>query len=267
MDTLAIATVQFDMVWEKPEANHHRLNQLLGSLTAPVDLIVFPEMFTTGFKMNPKICAEPMNGPTMQWMREKAKEKNAVLTGSIVIKENETFFNRMIWMRPDGTFEQYDKKHLFRMSDEFAHYEHGDKRCIVELKGWKFNLNICYDLRFPVWARNSVNDKGEFAYDVLIYVASWTNSRAQMWQKLLPARAIENQAYVIGVNRVGTDGEGYPYDGDSRVIDPLGTTVYRARPGKEEIVISILSKDLLNSFRNNFQVWKDWDEFELRIKN
>src|SRR5699024_11051193 len=201
------------------------------------DLIVLPEMFSTGFTMNPETLAEEMNGPTMKWMLEQAQKFSCVVTGSLPIKEDGKFFNRLIWMRPDGSFEHYDKRHLFGLGKEDRVYSPGNKKLFVELNGWKICPVICYDLRFPVWLRNTNAE-----YDILLVVANWPEKRSSHWKALIPARAVENQAFVIGVNRVGHDGNEVYHAGDSMCIDPNGKTVYY-KPNDEDLYTFSISDD------------------------
>ena len=249
-------------IWENPVENLKKFNQKIDTIKDNPHIIVLPEMFNTGFSINPQKCAETMQGITMDWLRNKAAERNCIITGSILIK-GESNYNRMVWMRPDGSFATYDKRHLFRMSDEYKIMDSGDKRTVVEINGWKLNLLVCYDLRFPVWARNTYKN-GNYEFDVMIYVANWPSSRSHIWQTLLRARAIENQTYVIGVNRVGNDGFGTPYTGDSMIIDPVGNIVTQLNPNEETIHTSTMSLKTLLEFRKAFTLGLDWDEFELK---
>lgn len=199
-----------------------------------------------------------MDGPTVAWMAEMAKSTNAVIYGSLIIEEGGAYFNRGIWMRPDGTYTHYDKRHLFRMADETDHFSGGQERIIVELKGWRFLLQICYDLRFPVFSRN----RGD--YDVIVYVANWPEARRAPWSKLLLARAIENQAWVVGVNRVGVDANGIQYSGDSVLVDPYGEIKAAPRASREQFCNAVMQADVLPAFRKKFPVGEDADDFELK---
>jgi omega-amidase len=258
MQDLNVTLVQCPLHWEKSDENLHDFTQRLSGIEpGSTDLIVLPEMFTTGFTMNPSDVAEKMDGHAVNWLKEKAKEKQCVLTGSIIIKENESYFNRLIWMRPDGTFETYDKRHLFRMGEEHLVYTGGDKKLIVTLKGWRIRPLICYDLRFPVWSRNR-ND-----YDCLIYMANWPEVRSYPWRQLLIARAIENQAYVVGVNRVGSDGLDIKHSGDSVVLTPKGMPISKTLANQDTIETVKLSYADLESFRNAFPAHLDADAFML----
>ena len=257
MEDLKIALVQTTLVWENHSANLELMDKHLAKINT-ADLIVLPEMFTTGFSMEPARVAEKMNGKTMNWLTQKAKEKNAVITGSFIVEENGKYYNRLIWMKPSGSFEHYDKRHLFRMAGENNQYHEGSKKLIVELKGWKICPLICYDLRFPVWSRNIQNE-----YDVLLFTANWPEARNFAWKSLLPARAIENQCYVVAVNRVGMDGKALHYSGDSVVLNFLGKPLETANSGKEEIIEAILKFEDLEKFRKAFPASLDQDKFEI----
>jgi predicted amidohydrolase len=223
------------------------------------DLIVLPEMFTTGFSMNPEKLKESMDGIALQWMKKQASEKDAAVVGSLIIEDNEKVFNRLVWVFPNDQIEIYDKRHLFTMGEENRHYSAGTEKLIVEYKGWRFCPLICYDLRFPVWSRNTEN------YDVLIYVANWPVPRHKVWKTLLQARAIENQAYCIGVNRVGKDGPGLNYYGDSCLTDAKGNA--RFLGGSEQVASFEISLDELHKFREKFPVLNDRDEFNMGAAN
>ena len=218
MQNLIITYIQTELVWENVQANLEMLDNKIEAIENPTDLILLPEMFSTGFSMNPAKFAETMQGSAVTWMMKKAAEKSAVITGSLMIEEGGRYFNRLVWAKPDGRMLTYDKKHLFRMTGEEKVYRAGTHQLTVELKGWRIRPFICYDLRFPVWMRNSQNP-----YDLAIVVANWPAAREVQWQTLLRARAIENQSYVIGVNRVGVDGNEIEYNGYSCVIDYQGT--------------------------------------------
>lgn len=257
MQDLTITIIQTDLYWESATANLAMLEEKIASIATPTDLIILPEMFNTGFTMNVKAVAEPMNLLTFKWMKQQAKQTKAVITGSFIVNDNGQFYNRLIWMRPDGTFETYDKRHLFRMGDEHLSFEGGTKRLIVTLKGWKICPLICYDLRFPVWSRN-VNQ----AYDLVIYVANWPAVRAKVWDTLLQARAIENQAYCIGVNRVGNDGMNLSYAGNSALIDYKGNAQFYESQ-LETVYTTTLNKQALVDFRTKFPAYLDADNFEI----
>ncbi len=274
MSDLKITTVQTSLDWENPQQNRDGFDKLLEDITEPTDLILLPEMFSTGFTMNTAQVAEEMNGETIAWMKQKAVEKNCVISGSLIIKEDGNYYNRLIWMRPDGTYEYYDKRHLFRMAEEDQYFNNGNKRLIVELKGWRICPLVCYDLRFPVWSRNAplknentATEMGnEPVYDCLIYVANWPKPRFNAWASLLLARAIENQCYVIGLNRIGQDGKGISYLGGTVVVDPYGKYVNETPLRVERADTSTLSKSLLESFREKFPVAMDADHFNIEVK-
>ena len=242
------------------------LEEKILSIKERTEIVVLPEMFSTGFSMNPEKLAETMNGEAVSWMKRMAKEKNIILTGSLIIEEGGNYFNRLIWMLPNGQSAHYDKRHLFAYGDEHNHYTAGDKRLIASVKGWKINLQVCYDLRFPVWARQAPSQpppKGEekgLEYDILIYVANWPERRIAAWKTLLQARAIENQSYVIGVNRVGDDGNDIYHSGDSMVVSPLGDVIYTKSNGEDIFTIS-LDKEKLIEVRKQFPFGKDADDF------
>lgn len=254
---LRVALIQTDLYWENATANLASLEEKIATITEPVDVIVLPEMFTTGFTMNPASVAEPMNLTTTKWIQQMAAQTGAVVTGSFVAKEGTNYFNRLLWVEPSGTYDYYDKRHLFRMAREHESYESGNKRIIKEWKGWRICPLICYDLRFPVWSRNVA-----LQYDLLLYVANWPAVRSHVWNTLLQARAIENLSYVVGVNRIGNDGNGIPHTGDSAVVDFKGEVLERTS-GEERIIIYTLQKESLTAFRTRFPAHLDADEFML----
>jgi len=258
MKDLRITTIQADLIWEDKKANLKMFDQKIAAITTHTDLIILPEMFTTGFSMNAASLAEDMDGETKQWMAKKAKEKNAVITGSFIAKENGHFYNRLVWMQADGEYQVYDKRHLFGLANEDANYTAGTQKLIVELKGWKICPLICYDLRFPVWSRNVEN------YDLLIYMANWPNKRSNAWKALLTARAIENQAYTIGVNRIGNDGMGANYSGDTRVVDYLGHQIYQAS-FTEDVFTTSLSYENQQMLRGKLNFLADRDHFKIEL--
>ncbi|MCL4133239.1 UNVERIFIED_CONTAM: hypothetical protein GTU68_066702 [Idotea baltica] len=231
------------------------------STIGDVDIIVLPEMFTTGFTNNTTTLAESMEGETHLWLKQIAKKKSAVVCGSIIAKEDNKYYNRFLWVQPDGTTFHYDKKHLFAMAGEDEHYSAGTKKQIVEYKGWKINLQVCYDLRFPVWSRRKEDQEND--YDLMLYVASWPVARVHAWSTLLKARAIENMSYVVGVNRVGTDGKGFEYSGASSIISCLGAELQSAESGKEEIISHKLDYKHLTKVREKLPFHKDQDQFKL----
>ena len=260
MSILKITTFQTYLFWENIDKNLQNLGLRLSSIREKTDLIVLPEMFSTGFSMNPSKLAEEMDGKTMKWMLEQARKFDSVVTGSIIIKEDNKNYNRLIWMRPDGTYEYYDKRHLFGFGEEDQHYTAGNKKLFVELNGWKICPVICYDLRFPVWLRNTKPE-----YDMLLIVANWPERRALHWRSLIPARAIENQAFVVAVNRVGHDGNEVYHSGDSMCIDPNGKVIYY-KPNDEDLYTFSINKDDLIEARASFPFLKDRDSFKLTHK-
>lgn len=255
---LQITIVQAGLCWENAAANHQHFEELLQTVSS-TDIIVLPEMFSTGFSMKVEALAEPANGKTLLWMQQVAREKNAVVTGSVMITEDGKYYNRLYWCFPDGKVQHYDKRHLFRMGQEHEYYTAGTEKIFPEYKGWRICPLVCYDLRFPVWARNT-----EPFYDVLIYVANWPEVRSYPWKTLLTARAMENQCYVAGVNRVGDDGNQIPHAGDSGVIDPKGEWILRADPGVESVQTIVIDKSELEDFRKKFPVLLDGDRFYFR---
>jgi len=259
MSTLTITGIQTILHWEDPAANLKMLEEKINSINYKSEIVILPEMFSTGFSMKPSALAESMDGKTVTWMKRIAAEKKIILTGSVIIKEGSHFFNRMIWALPNGEAGVYDKRHLFAYAGEDEQYTPGTKRLIASVKGWKINLLVCYDLRFPVWARNQVHD-GTLEYDLLIYVANWPERRIHAWKTLLPARAIENQCYVAGINRVGKDGNDIFYSGNSMVIDPLGENLYQ-KENEEEIFTITLQKQKVDETRAKLPFWKDGDSF------
>jgi omega-amidase len=259
MQTLTCTLIQSALFWQDANANRQMFEEKINAIKEKTEIVILPEMFSTGFSMQPETFAETMNGETFQWMKKIAATKKIVLTGSLMIKEDEQYYNRLVWMLPNGQCGCYNKRHLFAYSDEHKHYTAGNKRLIASAKGWKINLQVCYDLRFPVWARQCLRDN-EFEYDVLIYVANWPERRSLAWRTLLQARAIENQCYVIGVNRVGEDGNGIYYSGDSMVVDPLGEILYHKKD-EEDVFTIALSKKHLDDTRKKFPFWKDADRF------
>lgn len=261
MSALSITTIQTNLIWEDKAANLYALEQKINSIQDPTEIVVLPEMFSTGFSMQPSLFAENMEGETLNWMKKVSTQNKIILTGSIIIEEEGKYYNRLIWMLPNGEYGYYDKRHLFAFGQEDKFYNAGNKRLIAQVKGFKINLQVCYDLRFPLWARQQ-NKSGGMEYDVLIYIANWPEKRSHAWKTLLCARAIENQCYVVGVNRVGTDGNNIYHSGNSLVIDPLGQVLYHMPDDEDENTITI-SKDYLNEVREKFPFWKDGDEFSL----
>lgn len=257
-DQLKVALIQSDLVWENPSQNRVNFTQKIDQITAQVDIILLPEMFTSGFTMSPENVFETMQGETVTWMLNQAKKSNAALGGSLVIQENEKFYNRFVFAKPDGTIETYNKRHTFTLAGEDKKYNSGDIRVIIDHKGWKICPLVCYDLRFPVWARNTD------AYDVMFYVANWPNPRIAAWDALLKARAIENMSYCIGVNRVGVDNNKHEYSGHSAVYDGLGEQISQIKNGVEAIEIVSLSKKHLQTIREKLMFLNDRDRFSLK---
>jgi omega-amidase len=262
MSKLQFSIIQTSLHWEDKKNNLQQFEEKIRSLPPHAQIVVLPEMFSTGFSMRPESLAEKMDGVSVTWMKRIAAEKKIILTGSLIIEEGEKYFNRMIWMQPDGNFGYYDKRHLFAFGEEDEHYSAGNKRLIASVNGWKVNLMVCYDLRFPVWARQQFDEEMNFEYDVLVYVANWPEKRNTAWMSLLQARAIENQCYVIGVNRVGTDGKNIVYSGDSMVIGPLGEIIYH-KAFDEDVFTTALDKEHLTDVRKKFQFWRDADRFKI----
>ncbi|MBL7890038.1 MAG: amidohydrolase [Bacteroidia bacterium] len=259
MNDLKITIIQSALYWENIDWNLEQFAKKIDSIKEQTDLIILPEMFTTGFTMQPELLAEGMDGKALAWMREQAQKKQCVITGSFVCEENGNYYNRLVWMRADGSYATYDKRHLFTMANEDKHYTAGSKKIIEEIKGWKICPLICYDLRFPVWARN----KNDNRYDLLIYVANWPERRNYPWKTLLLARSIENQCYVAGVNRVGNDGNEIYHSGDSALINFKGEILSKI-PAHDECIETIsISYAELEEFRKQFPVLNDADEFHL----
>ncbi len=266
MKDLQISFIQSMLFWENPEENLRMFSAKTEALQDNTDLIILPEMFSTGFSMNPARFAQSMDGPSVSWMRETAGKKKCVLTGSLIISEKGNYYNRLIWAGPDGSIQTYDKRHLFRFGNEHEQYTSGSAKCIFEVKGWKIAPFICYDLRFPVWSRNRWKTQGitlQADYDLAIYVANWPERRSLPWKTLLAARAMENQAYVVGVNRTGTDGTGLVYGGDSAVHNYKGELLSKPNACLECIETITLSYPELLEFRQSFPVGLDADEFSL----
>ncbi len=269
MNELKITTIQSNLHWENKEMNLNMFSQKINDIAESTDLIILPEMFSTGFSMNPKKFAEPMNGLTVNWMIEKAKEKMCAVTGSFIYEENGKCFNRLVWVNADGSCFTYDKRHLFRMAHEDNHYSAGQNKIIIELKGWKICPLVCYDLRFPVWSRNkAVRESKEdlnphYEYDLLIYVANWPEIRSFPWKTLLLARALENQCYVAGLNRLGNDGNQIYHSGDSAVINAKGEVISKTKAHEESAETITLSYSELTAFRKFFPAILDADAFEI----
>jgi predicted amidohydrolase len=281
MSTLTITTIQTDLKWEDKDANLRCLEEKVLSIPEKTELVILPEMFSTGFSMRPEVLAERMDGPTLAWMQSVATRKRIILTGSLIIEEEGNYFNRLIWMLPNGEYGFYDKRHRFAYAGENEHYTAGHKRLVASVKGWKIMPLVCYDLRFPVWSRQTPPPRPDQAglaevpvsaslaapfppleYDLLLYVANWPERRNLAWKTLLQARAIENQSYVAGVNRVGNDGNDIYHSGDTMIIDPLGEILYHGI-AKEDIFTITLRKDTLTDIRQRFPFWRDADLFSI----
>jgi predicted amidohydrolase len=275
MSALTFTLIQTRLHWEDKAANLQMLEEKINSITEKTQVVVLPEMFSTGFSMKPELLAETMDGETISWMKRLAAAKKVILTGSVIIQENGSYYNRFVWMQPNGEFGYYNKRHLFAFAQEDKHYSPGTERFIASANGLKVLLMVCYDLRFPVWARQispltpqqkreDVDTKDVFEYDILIYVANWPERRSTAWKTLLQARAIENQCYVIGVNRVGDDGNAIYHSGDSMVVSPLGEVLYH-KANDEDIFTITLKKEDLDDVRRKFQFWRDADDFQIMI--
>jgi predicted amidohydrolase len=307
MSTLTITIIQTDLKWEDKAANLRTLEDKILSIPGNTELVVLPEMFSTGFSMRPEVLAERMDGPTLAWMKSVAARKRIILTGSVIIEEEGNYFNRLIWMLPNGEYGYYDKRHRFAYAGENDHYTAGHRRLITSVKGWKILPLVCYDLRFPVWSRQTpaaptgatthpgADDRSDtnspsseagssatahpatgapsatsapssatpMEYDILLYVANWPQRRSLAWKTLLQARAIENQSYVVGLNRVGNDGNNIYHSGDSMIIDPLGEILYHGAE-KEDIFTITLQKETLTDIRQRFPFWRDADPFSIQ---
>ena len=256
--SIKIAGVQTHLIWENAEANRDHLQNKLQELQENVDVIVLPEMFSTGFSMEPSPLAENMNGPTIQWMKQMSSQFEAAITGSLIIADGGQYYNRMVWVQPSGEVDFYDKRHLFSLAGEDAKYASGKQRKIVSFRGWKIYLNVCYDLRFPIWSRNKDD------YDVAIYVANWPKPRVHAWTTLLKARAIENQCFVVGVNRIGQDANSNNYVGQSCIIDMEGFELTTANDN-DIIIVAELQKPRLSAFRKKFPFYQDSDDFNIVV--
>ena len=257
-DKLKVALIQSDLAWENATENRSRFSKKFDDLPK-TDLIVLPEMFNSGFTMDPQNVDESMSGKTVAWLRDEAGRLGAAICGSLVINEDGNYSNRMIFMRPDGIYNIYDKRHTFTLAGEHEVYKRGTNRVSVDYLGWKINLQICYDLRFPVWARNTDD------YDLIIYVANWPKARIDAWDTLLKARAIENMAYCIGVNRVGMDANGFEYPGHSALYDPLGKLCSSLEHNKEDQAVYELDKSQIESPREKLKFLSDRDSFSLEV--
>jgi predicted amidohydrolase len=262
MQNIDITIIQSNLIWENKEANLNNFEAKIKLEKHIGDIVVLPEMFNTGFSMDPVKFAEEPRQDTFLWMKRVSSEVQSSIVGSYMVVEDGKYYNRFIVMHPNGEFQQYDKRHLFRMGNENMHFSAGSNDLIFDLKGYKIKALICYDLRFPVFAKNNYKD-GEYDYDVLIYVANWPKVRNKIWQNLTVARALENQCYVIAVNRVGVDGNGLDHAGSSCIISPKGEYIIEPIQDKEFVKTDSISLDELNDFRSKFTVGLDWDSFEV----
>lgn len=260
---LRLAVLQADLHWQDALANRAAFDARLAALApGTIDLVILPEMFSTGFSMQPGELAEPPGGPTARWLLDWSRRLGAALAGSVMTRDGARCVNRLCFATPDGGLRHYDKRHLFRMADEHLRYGQGETRIITRCRGWRVLPQVCYDLRFPVWSRNRVPEAGGCEYDLALYVANWPSPRRYAWRTLLRARAIENLAFVVGVNRVGTDGNGFHYAGDSAALDPLGQPLVEL--GEQAQVVTVtLSAERLRAHRERFPAWRDADDFRL----
>lgn len=254
---LHVVGIQADLIWENPAENIKFFEDKIKTISANTDLVVLPEMFTTGFTMQPKNVAESMNSLSITWMKKIAKEYDIAITGSLVIEDDNQFYNRLVFIKPSGKIDVYDKRHSFTLAGEHEVYSSGTEKIIIDFKGWKICPLICYDLRFPVWARNTEN------YDILIYMANWPDTRIKAWRTLLKARAIENMSYTIGVNRTGLDANNYQYSGSSLIFDYLGETLSNLAENEVGIISAVLKKDHQNKVRNKLGFLNDKDSFTI----
>ncbi|MEI8004839.1 MAG: amidohydrolase [Bacteroidota bacterium] len=262
MQDLRIAYIQTDISWEDKARNLERFDEHLAKVKEDVDLVILPEMFNTGFSINPERFAEHMNGEGVNYLLNKAKHLKSVIIGSLLIRTRDGFVNRLVVAHPGGKLETYDKRHLFRLSEEYKIIRGGDKRLVIKVKDWKIRPLVCYDLRFPVWSKNTFTN-GKYEYDLLVYIANWPVVRSAVWKTLLAARAMENQVYCIGVNRVGEDGNGITHSGDSMAVDGKGNILSSVSPGNEGVNIVSLSGTDLELFRESFTLGMDWDRFNI----
>ncbi len=253
-----ISIIQTDLHWESPSKNREMFDERISTIESDIDLIVLPEMFSTGFSMSPENLAEKWQGPTVKWMQRVATSKKVALAGSLIVEDSGKYYNRLVFVHPDGKIDHYDKRHLFRMSGEHNSYDIGNHRTIVNYKGFRILLLVCYDLRFPVWSRNR-ND-----YDMILIVANFPEPRRYAWNTLLPARAIENQCFVVACNRVGKDGNDVNFSGDSQIIDPQGKVLNIAKPNENKIISANISIQDVNNFRTSFPAHLDADDFVVK---
>ncbi len=266
MQDLKITLIQSDIHWEDTEANLAMFEEKIWQIGNTTDVIVLPEMFTTGFTMNAHKLAEHMNMRTFKWMKQMADQTGALMLGSYIVTVHERYYNRLLWMEPGGHYKTYDKRHLFRMASENKVYSPGESLLVGTWKGWRICPLVCYDLRFPVWSRNRWDAHShKLNYDLLVYVANWPTTRIGAWDTLLKARAIENLSYVVGVNRIGLDGNGIEYNGNSVIISPKGEHIY-INEGTESMKTVELSSNSLEAFRDRFPAYQDADDFEIEFE-
>jgi omega-amidase len=261
-ETLRIALAQTDIIWKDKQSNFFKIENWLYDQKEALDLMILPEMFATGFVTDAHEIAENMEGETVKWMKKMAIEHKLALMGSVVIEEAGKYYNRLVWINRLGEISYYDKRHLFTYGGEHHHFSAGNQKLVVDLYGWKICPLVCYDLRFPVWSKNTV-EEGNYAYDLLIYIANWPSVRAHAFRQLLIARAIENQSFVVGVNRVGVDGKGLYYQGNSTVLDFNGNHITEIAPDLETFEIVTISNSSLQKARESFPVGNDWDRFQI----
>lgn len=262
-DELAISLFQLDLYWEDIEANLAQFEEHIWQIDGKTDIIVLPEMFTTGFTMQPELVSEPMNGKTFRWMKQISAQTDALVIGSYVIKENQQYYNRLFAVRPDGSYEKYDKRHLF-LGGEDKHYSGGKERLLINWRGWNILPLICYDLRFPVWSRNQKAGSDEHEYDLMVYIANWPAARIYAWTTLLKARAIENQSYCVGVNRIGKGGNKLDYTGQSAIYDYLGQDVCQLEDHATVETVRVSKADM-QKFQQSFTFQKDGDGFDIHF--
>jgi omega-amidase len=263
MEDLRITLVQSDIVWEEPGPNHDHFEKTVMGIREPTDLILLPETFATGFSINPGKVAEPAGGPSAMLLKKLAQKKKCAVAGTIITREGKKVFNRLSVYFPDGSSATYDKRHLFRLSEEYKLFSQGNEKIIITIKGWNILPLVCYDLRFPVWSKNTWED-GKYGYDLMLYLSNWPDSRSHIWKTLLTARAIENQAYAVGVNRIGNDGHGTWHSGQSLVAGPKGNILLEGPSGKAMIKTIRLSASDLEVYRESFTAGMDWDKFTIR---
>lgn len=262
MQDLKVTTIQSNLIWNDFQANLEAFDEKLNSLNEETDIIVLPEMFNTGFVVEPETVDEIASFTSLEWMVNNAKKFDTVICGSMIVHENSNYYNRFYWVEPNGIVKKYDKRHLFSLGNEHLKFSPGEEIIIINYKGWKIKPLVCYDLRFPIWAKNTYA-LGVYEYDLLIYVANWPAARSHAWKSLLVARAIENQSYVVGVNRIGKDGRGTHHAGFSRVVEPKGELISEEVENMESSQTIILSASELAEYRKKFTVGLDWDEFTI----